>query len=334
LDFLESIWPNINRALQWIDDFGEADGDGFVEYRSQSHHGLRHQSWKDSDDAVFHRDGSLAEGPIAMCEVQGYVYAAKKAGARLAAALGLKAESSQWMAEAGTLQNNFDRAFWCEELSTYALALDGNKQPCRVRSSNAGHCLFTGIVRAERAEPIVRTLFRRESRTGWGIRTIPRDEARYNPMGYHTGAIWPHDNALIALGMARYGFERETVELLTGLFEASLHFDLHRMPELFCGFERIPGEGPIPYPLACSPQAWSAASIFLLVQACLGLDIDVTKKRLRLVRPKLPMPLQELRIYSLEIGDATVDLMFSRQDEGVNVRVMRQQGDVRVVVAG
>jgi glycogen debranching enzyme len=330
--FLDSIWPNIDAALKWIGHYGDRDEDEFVEYQRESRDGLIHQGWKDSDDAVFHNDGTLAKGPIALCEAQGYVYAAKKAGAALAATLGMGERSSQLEADAVRLWKQFDRIFWCEELSTYALALDGDKRPCRVRSSNAGQCLFTGIVRPDRADSLVRTLSSRESFAGWGVRTIPTTEVRYNPMGYHTGAIWPHDNALIALGLARYGFEHKAVELLTGLFEASLHFDLHRMPELFCGFQQVPGEGPILYPLACSPQSWSAASVFLLLRACLGLDIDATETQVHFVRPHLPSSLQELRIHNLEVGKATVDLLFIRHEEDVSVTVLRREGDVKVIV--
>src|SRR5262249_8075772 len=198
--FLESIWPNIEAALEWIDHYGDRDHDGFVEYQRESHDGLIHQGWKDSDEAVFHDDGTLAEGPIALCEVQGYVYAAKRAGAALAAVFGMNERSSRLEAEAAILRERFDQAFWCEDLSTYALALDGDKRPCRVRSSNAGQCLFTGIVLPRRADNLIRTLLSQESFGGWGVRTLPESEVRYNPMGYHTGGIWPHDNALIAWG--------------------------------------------------------------------------------------------------------------------------------------
>jgi glycogen debranching enzyme len=330
--FLDSIWPNIDAALKWIDCYGDRDEDGFVEYQRDSRDGLIHQGWKDSDDAVFHNDGAIATGPIALCEVQGYVYAARKAGAAIAAALGMTERSSQLEAEAASMRERFDRTFWCEELSTYVLALDGDKRPCRVRSSNAGQCLFTGIVAPDRADRLVRTLLSHESFAGWGIRTIPATEVRYNPMGYHTGAIWPHDNALIAQGLARYGFPHKAGELLTGLFEASLHFDLHRMPELFCGFEQIPGEGPILYPLACSPQSWSAASVCLLLQACLGLEIDAIENHVRFIRPYLPPALQELRIHNLAVGQGMVDLLLVRHENDLSVTVLHREGNVEVMV--
>ena len=244
---------NVEAALHWIDRYGDRDGDGFVEYQRQSADGLLHQGWKDSDDAVFHADGSPARGPIALCEVQGYVYAARRAGAALAAVLGQAERAAELTRQAEALRERFEQAFWCEELSTYALALDGDKRPCRVRTSNAGQCLFTGIASPERARRVARTLLGPESFSGWGIRTVAASESRYNPMGYHNGSVWPHDNALIAQGLARYGLAEKALQIWTGLFEAGLYFDLHRMPELFCGFPQEPGEGPVLYPGGLRP---------------------------------------------------------------------------------
>ncbi|HEX7579900.1 MAG TPA: glycogen debranching N-terminal domain-containing protein, partial [Thermoanaerobaculia bacterium] len=202
--FVESLWPNVRAALDWIDRYGDRDGDGFVEYERRSADGLLHQGWRDSEDAVFHEDGSPAEGPIALCEVQGYVYAARRAGAVLAATLGHTKEAEALEGQAEALRRLFEETFWCEDLSTYAMALDGAKRPCRVRSSAAGQCLFTGIVSPERARRVARTLLLPESFSGWGIRTVAASEARYSPLAYHDGSVWPHDNALIAEGLARY----------------------------------------------------------------------------------------------------------------------------------
>ena len=242
--FVESLWPHVEAALHWIDGYGDRDGDGFVEYDRQSANGLLHQGWKDSATAVFHADGTLAQGPIALCEVQGYVYAARRAGAALAAVLGRGRQATELAQQAEALRQRFERAFWCEELSTYALALDGDKRPCQVRTSNAGQCLFTGIVSPERAHRVARTLLSPESFSGWGIRTVATPEVRYNPMAYHNGSVWPHDNGLIAQGLARYGMGELSLQIWTGMFEAGRYFDLHRMPELFCGFPQAPGEGP------------------------------------------------------------------------------------------
>ncbi|HVO23920.1 MAG TPA: amylo-alpha-1,6-glucosidase [Candidatus Margulisiibacteriota bacterium] len=330
--FIESLWPNVDAALHWIDRYGDRDGDGFVEYHRQSADGLVHQGWKDSDDAIFHADGSAARGPIALCEVQGYVYAARRAGSALAAALGQAERAAQLTRQAEDLRDRFEQTFWCEDLSTYALALDGDKQPCRVRTSNAGQCLFTGIAGTERARRVARTLLASESFSGWGVRTVAACESRYNPMSYHNGSVWPHDNALIAQGLARYGQAEQALQIWTGLFEAALHFDLHRMPELFCGFAQDPGEGPVPYPVACAPQAWSAASVFLLLQACLGLEINAPEVRVSFTRPQLPSSLGELRIHNLEVAGASVDLLLVRHEHDVGVNVLRRDGDLQVLV--
>jgi glycogen debranching enzyme len=330
--FAESLWPNVEAALGWIDRRGDLDGDGFVEYRRQSGAGLLHQGWKDSDDAVFHADGSPALGPIALCEVQGYVYAARRAAAALAAELGQAERAAGLTRQAEALRERFEQAFWCEELSTYALALDGDKRPCRVRTSNAGHCLFAGIASPERARRVARTLLAPESFSGWGVRTVAASESRYNPMGYHTGAVWPHDNALVAGGLARYGLGEGALRIWTGLFEAGLYFDLHRMPELFCGFAQEPGEGPVLYPVACAPQAWSAASAFLLLQACLGLEVNAPQAQVCFTRPRLPASLGELRIHNLEVAGATVDLLLVRHEHDVGVTVLRREGEVQILV--
>jgi glycogen debranching enzyme len=330
--FIESLWPNIRAALDWIEKFGDPDGDGFIEYHRQATDGLVHQGWKDSDDAVFHADGTLAEGPIALCEVQGYVYAAWRAGATLAALLGQPSEAARLAARAEALRAQFDRAFWCEELGTYAIALDGKKRPCKVRTSNAGQCLFTGIAEPARVDPLARTLLSPESFSGWGVRTVASTERRYNPMSYHNGSIWPHDNALIAYGLSRYGHPERAQRILTGLFQSGLYFELQRMPELFCGFVKDPGAGPVLYPVACSPQAWSAASVFLLLQAALGLEINGPEAQLSLTRPTLPSFLEELRIHNLQVAGGTVDLLVVRHDHDVGVNVLRREGNVQILV--
>lgn len=329
---IEGLWPNVQAAIAWIDEYGDRDGDGFVEYQRQATTGLLHQGWKDSDDAIFHQNGKLAEGPIALCEVQGYVYAARRAGALLAAELGDEDRARQLLEQAESLREQFDRAFWQEELSTYALALDGEKRPCCVRNSNAGQCLFTRIARPLRAKRLAQTLFQAELFSGWGIRTLASGEQRYNPMGYHNGCVWPHDNALIALGLARYGLTEQALEIWTGMFEAGLQLDLHRMPELFCGFSQSAGEGPIPYPVACSPQAWSAAAVGLLVQSALGLEIDGRARTVCFTRPCLPSCVNELWIHNLEVAGSTIDLLFVRHEHDVGVNVLRREGDIELCV--
>jgi glycogen debranching enzyme len=330
--FTESLWPNIEAALQWIENYGDRDGDGFVDYMRQSENGLVHQGWKDSEDSVFHADGTLAQGPIALCEVQAYVYGALRAAGIMASALGKPERSAQLLQEAEELKEKFEAAFWCEDLSTYAIALDGDRKPCRVRTSNAGQCLYTGIVRPDRARLLARTLFSSESYSGWGIRTVAENEARYNPMSYHNGSVWPHDNALIAAGLARYNMVDKALQILGGLFEGGMYFDLNRMPELFCGFRQNPGEGPVLYPVACSPQAWSAASVFLLFQACLGLEVNGIEQTLYFTRPHLPSSLGELRIHNLEVAGGAVDLLLVRHEHNVGINVLRREGHMQVLV--
>jgi glycogen debranching enzyme len=332
-ELLEEIWPNVLRALEWIDTYGDRDGDGFVEYARYGPKGLVNQGWKDSEDSIFHADGTLAEPPIALSEVQGYVFAAKHGAAELAAVLGDDERGRSLRAQADALQRRFEEIFWCDDLGTYALALDGKKQPCRVRSSNAGHCLFSRIASFEHAAAVAETLMREESFSGWGIRTIPASERRYNPMSYHNGSVWPHDNALVAAGMARYGLKEPVLRVLAGLFDATLFLDLHRLPELFCGFPRRPGEGPTLYPVACAPQAWASAAVFLLLEAALGVQISAVSNRVLFTSPVLPPFLGQVRIQGLRVGSATLDLELYRHPEDVGIRIVRRDGDVEVVVA-
>jgi len=330
-DFIKTLWPNLNRALAWIDHYGDKDQDGFVEYLGKTPNGLTQQGWKDSYDSVFHADGTLAEGPIALCEVQGYVYAAKLAASKMATVLGYTEQARELRDQANALQAQFIHKFWSDELGTYILALDGNKQPCQVRSTNAGHTLFTGIAKKEHAERIYKGLLRKEFSSGWGIRTIPTDEIRYNPMAYHNGSVWPHDNALLAYGMSRYGFTDGIQEILRGLFDMSVHSDLHRLPELICGFERRPGEGPILYPVACAPQSWAAGAVFLLVQASLGISFHGAEQEIRFTKPYLPEFLPSLQLQNLRIGNLSADLEFTRKKSDVMIHVTRKDDPLNIV---
>ena len=332
LSFIQEIWPNINAAMRWIEQFGDRDNDGFVEYQSQNPNGLIHQGWKDGDDAVFDEHGSDIAGPVALCEVQAYVYGAWLAAARLAEALGLHGQAALPKKKAERLREEFNRTFWSEQISSYVPAVDGQKRPCRVRASNAGHCLLTGIATRDHARLVSRELMSPRSFSGWGIRTVAEGEPRYNPMAYHNGSVWPHDNALIAYGFARYGLMRETLGVLQGMFDAAMYLDLNRMPELFCGFPRDPGDGPVLYPVACSPQSWSAASVFLLLQSALGLQIDGVMERISLVRPALPPFLNDLEITNLRVGGSKVDLHLSRHGDEVSAKVVRRQGDAEILI--
>lgn len=327
---LRELWPSAKAALAWIDGPGDPDQDGFVEYSRSSVQGLVHQGWKDSPDSIFHRDGQLARGPIALVEVQGYVYAAKRAAARCARRLGDVSLADRLDAEAQDLAIRFDRAFWCEDIGTYALALDGDKRQCRVRTSNAGQVLFTGIARPERARAVARDLLRPSSFSGWGIRTVARGEVRYNPMSYHNGSVWPHDNALIAAGFARFGMMDEVARLFEGLFDAAGYMDLRRLPELFCGFQRGRGRGPTLYPVACSPQAWAAATPFALLQAALGLEFDSLGNEIRLRNPTLPAFLDQVTLRNLRLGGSSVDLALRRHGSDVSLQVLRNDGGITV----
>ncbi|HLZ90649.1 MAG TPA: amylo-alpha-1,6-glucosidase [Candidatus Acidoferrum sp.] len=334
LAFLKEVWPNIKRAIQWIDTYGDRDQDGFVEYEQRSSKGLVQQGWKDSYDSIFHADGRMADAPIALCEVQGYVYAAKRSAAVIARAFQEIDLAERLEAQAQALREKFDQAFWCAELGMYALALDGKKKQCQVRSSNAGHALLCRIAKEERAKTLVTSLMSEETYSGWGIRTIGAAEARYNPMSYHNGSVWPHDNALIGLGFSLYGFHQQASEVLHGLFEVSRSVELQRLPELFCGFHKRPGaNGPTLYPVACAPQAWSAGAVFMLLRACLGMTLRAPERQICFDHPVLPTGLDQVQIENLRLVDASVDVLVQRHDAGIAVEVLRRRGEVEIMKA-
>jgi glycogen debranching enzyme len=329
---LLELWPAIEAALSWIDGPGDRDRDGFIEYFRANEQGLVNQGWKDSADAVFHADGRLAVGPIALAEVQGYVFAAKRLMARCARLLGYDDRADVLEEESRRLAEHFETAFWREDLQMYALALDGAKEPCCVRTSNAGQVLFTGIARPDHAAIVAATLLGPDLFSGWGIRTVSRREIRYNPMSYHNGSVWPHDNALIALGLAQIGAKDAVDRIFNGLFGASGHMDLHRLPELFCGFQRARSRGPTRYPVACAPQAWASAAPFCLLQAALGLELDPAAERLNLRNPRLPKFLDEVILMDLQVGDSRVDVAVRRDGETVALSVLKAQGAIEVAV--
>ncbi len=329
---LVELWPAIEAAIAWMNGPGDPDGDGFLEYYRATDQGLANQGWKDSADAIFHADGSLAEGPIALAEVQGYAYCAKHLAARAAKRLGHPDLAERLAAQAHELAERFDASFWCPEIDSYALALDGNKQQCRVRSSNAGQVLFTGIARPEKACRVGDGLMAPHFFSGWGIRTIASCEARYNPMSYHNGSIWPHDNALIALGLARYGLKAAVDRVFTGLIDAATYMEMRRLPELFCGFQRGRGRGPTNYPVACNPQAWASATPFTLIEASLGLQFDPAGNELKLRNPSLPRFIDEIVLHNLRLNETSVDLKVRRHATGVSVDVLRQRGDAQLSI--
>lgn len=331
LALIASIWPNLMAALEWMETYGDVDGDGFIEYGRKSRDGLVQQGWKDSNDSVFHRDGSLAAGPIALAEVQGYAYAGLRGLVTLGRALGQDAVADQCERTATALRGRFDAAFFCDDIGTYALALDMQKAPCRVRTSNAGHCLYTGIALPERAERVVHALMSETMFSGWGIRTLACDEWRYNPISYHNGSIWPHDTAIVAAGMAAFGHRTLAAQILTALFEATRFMSVRRLPELFCGFPREPGLGPTLYPVACSPQAWAAGAVFMLLASVLGLEIDAVQKRLTFRHALLPPFLDTVEIQNLRVGDASLDLRLRSHADDVGMTVLRKHGTLEVL---
>jgi glycogen debranching enzyme len=329
---IESIWPNICAALRWMSEYGDRDSDGFIEYARANESGLVNQGWKDSHDAIFHADGTNAVGPIALCEVQAYVFAAKLQASQMARKLSSVEMAATLASEAEQLRTNFERAFWCEDLGTYALALDGDKRPCRVPASNAGHALFAGIAAPDRARRVATNLLRADAFSGWGIRTLPLGQSRYNPMSYHNGSVWPHDNALIAMGFARYGLKTEASRVLSAVYNAGKHQDLSRLPELFCGFNRRPPRAPTPYPVACAPQAWSAAAIFGLLGACIGLDLIYEQKEIRFANPVMPDFLNEVIIRDLRLDSSRVDVRLHRYGPDVTMNVLSREGGAHILV--
>jgi glycogen debranching enzyme len=331
VETLKQIWPNIEKALYWIDHYGDIDNDGFVEYKTKSSKGLTNQGWKDSFDSIFHDNGKLAEEPIALCEVQGYAYDAKVSAAAIARVLGHNEVAKDLQLQAEQLKENFNKQFWSEAKQVYVLALDGKKRPCDIISSNAGHCLFSGIATPERARLTAQNMLNENMFSGWGIRTIAVSEARYNPMSYHNGSIWPHDNAIIAYGFSRYNLMDEVVKVFKGVFDTAVHSENYRLPELFCGFDRIKGQAPTSYPVACAPQAWSVGALFMLIQSCLGMRIKAAENTISFCHPVLPAFLRELTISNLRINNQQVILQIRRSEEGIDVTLLNAV-DVKIEV--
>jgi glycogen debranching enzyme len=327
---IRELWPHLEMALTWIDCYGDLDRDGFVEYSTESL-GLKQQGWKDSFDSVFHADGTLAKGPIALCEVQSYVFAAKKGMAMVARRLKKPELAEQLAYEAHQMRTNFHRAFWCDAIGMYALALDGQKRQCEVRSSNSGQCLFSGIGDSESNARIIEELGQSDFFSGWGVRTIASSEKNFNPMSYHNGSVWPHDNSLIAWGLAQCGEKGLATRILSGLLDAAIVLESRRLPELFCGFPRRPRKAPTLYPVACSPQAWAAGSVFLLLQSCLGLHISAENSRITFYYPTLPETVEKVCLNNLAVGNGSADLIVTRDRDAVSVGICKRIGDIEVV---
>ncbi|TIQ36454.1 MAG: amylo-alpha-1,6-glucosidase [Mesorhizobium sp.] len=328
--FIDTLWPSLKAAAEWTEEASRATG--FVTYQRAAESGLANQGWKDSIDSVFHADGRMPKGPIALVEVQGYVFAAYRGLAALARRRGEYAEAEHWENRAEEMRVAVERDFWVDDLNFYAIAIDGEGQPCKVRTSNAGHLLYVGLPQPERAKIVADQLLSASFHSGWGLRTLADDAIFFNPMSYHNGSIWPHDTALCGVGLARYGERDSVVRLMSGTFESAVHFNM-RLPELFCGFTRSPGEAPIAYPVACLPQAWSAGSTFMLMQACLGLEIDGWEGELHVTRPRLPIGIDTLTLRHLSVGGKSVDLAFQRVGDRVVAFLSdRHEGQVPLIV--
>lgn len=332
LDLLRELEPNLMAALEWIDEYGDSDSCGYVEYSRRSPKGILNQGWKDSRDGIVNADGTLVKPPIALAEVQGYVYAAKRGMAWVFSLLGKEALARKLRREAAALRSRFNRDFWLEDEGFYALALGADKEPTASITSNPGHCLYTGIVDEDRAAAVAERLFANDMYSGWGIRTLSSRSTRYNPMGYHLGTVWPHDNSIIGMGFKRYGFDDELIELATGLYDCCRSFDYYRLPELFCGTPRTAHHLPVRYPVACRPQAWAAGTFPFLLQAILGLVPNATENELIIVRPKLPHWLEEVEVRQLRVGKRAVDLFYHRYRGQTRVSVTAKRG-VKVSLA-
>jgi glycogen debranching enzyme len=330
---IKKIWPNIQMALYWIDHYGDIDGDGFVEYKTKSSKGLTNQGWKDSFDSIFYEEGELAKDPIALCEVQGYVYDAKVKASEIALQLGETEVAESLKKSARQLKEHFNKMFWSKSKQIYHLALDGDKKPCAVVSSNAAHCLFSGIATPERAILVASAMLNEDMFSGWGIRTISSGETRYNPMSYHNGSIWPHENAMIAYGFSRYKLMNETVKVVKAMYDASQQYD-GRLPELYCGFDRVKGQPPISYPVACSPQAWSVGAVFLMLQACLGMKLNAAANTIKFCRPTLPSFLKEITITNLRFNDKLLILQIRRTMEGIEIQQLNREAEVAIEIDG
>jgi glycogen debranching enzyme len=328
---IRELLPALYKALHWIDNYGDRDHDGFVEYQRRTERGLLNQGWKDSWDANLHKDGALAEPPIALVEVQGYVYDAKYRMSRLLRAMGDGDTAHRLKREANELARRVDKEFWISGANYYAMGLDRNKKKLEVISSNPGHLLFSRVLRKDRARAVANRLMQPDMHSGWGWRTLARSEKVYNPLSYHRGSVWPHDNSLIAHGMALYDFQRPALHTLTTLFQTAVNFRNNRLPELFCGLQRQDADVPVHYPVSCSPQAWASGAFFLMLTAVLGIRPSAPDNELNIINPMLPEWLSHLEVRNLRIGRSRVGLDFTRRGERTYCNVVDVEGDPLLV---
>ena len=329
MDLIDQLWPHLERAAAWIERNLDSNPYGLLSYSKTSERGLTNQGWKDSGDSIFHADGSFPPPPIALVEVQGYAFMAFRTMAKLAHKRGDGDAAQRWAERAETMRRKVEDLYWMEDAGAYGLAVDGDGRLCRVRASNQGHLLFAGLPQPDRAERVIETLLGPDFNSGWGLRTLAVGEARYNPMSYHNGSVWPHDTAICVMGMARYGEREGAMRITSAMFESASQFEM-RLPELFCGFARLPGDPPVAYPVACLPQAWAAGSVFMMLQACLGVSIDGDRGTVQISRPHLPYGIDHFSVQRLAIGDEVVDLLFERQEAVVVLREPARSKRVKV----
>lgn len=327
---IQNIYPQLENAILWLENYADVDGDGFYEYIRKEKSGLYNQGWKDSGDSISHQDGTLANLPIALCEVQAYVIEAYRQMSYISEQLGKTVQASYYQSKSDQIFKQFNERFWSDELKTFVLALDENKKPCMVKASNVGHALFCNAVDERYAKDIMKLLMSDKMFTGWGIRTLATDEVRYNPMSYHNGSVWPFDTAIAAAGLAKYGFSQQAATIMTGLFETSQFVELNRLPELFCGFEKRVGEGPTAYPVACSPQAWSVASIYMLIQSILNIEIDALEKTIHLNFPMLPEYLDDMMISHIPLNDDTLTFKLKRFKSTIGLDLLHKPAEWKI----
>ena len=330
-ELIDALWPALKRATNWIERFGDSTGDGLIDYARGEESGLSNQGWKDSEDSVFHVDGRFPKGPIALVEVQGYAYGAFRAMAEFAQRRGDMEAAHHWRGRAEHLRDAVERRYWMPDKGFYGMAIDGAGELCEVMGSNPGHLLFVGLPAPERGKAVAERLLSGAFSTGWGLRTLAAGEARFNPMSYHNGSVWPHDTALCVQGLANYGEREGVVLMMSHLFETAANFEM-RLPELFCGFPRAAGEPPVAYPVACLPQAWAAGAVFMMLQACLGLKIKGPERRVEIHDPRLPIGIDRLWVEDLRVGPHKISLGFEDVNGEVKVRFTPVEG-VQVVVS-
>jgi len=327
---IKKILPNLFAALEWIDKYGDMDQDGYIEYGSKNNKWAINQGWKDSTDSSVHQDGSLAVLPIALVEVQGYVYQAKKGMAEIFFYLGEKDKAKKLEKEARELKDRFNRDFWMEDEKYFAFGLDYQKKQIASITSNPGHGLYSGIISQDKSEAVVKKLLSDEMFNGWGIRTMGGNEMGYNPMSYHNGSVWPHDNSMIINGLIRYNYHREAIKVINGLIKASQYFKYNRLPELFCGFSHKEMKEPIEYPVACSPQAWACGSIYLIIQSLLGINLDVANNKIYL-KPILPDEINKVEVKNLKIGDNGADFILMKEGNCIKLGKVKVEGNVELI---